>query len=63
MLFRSARAILPNMTETKVIVTANLRAWLEVIERRTAPDADAEIQEVMNMAREALRPVAPRIFR
>src|SRR5690625_3702052 len=59
----AARAILPNMTETKVVVTANLRAWLEVIERRTAPDADAEIQEVMNMAREALRPVAPRIFR
>ena len=59
----AARSILPNMTETKVIVTANLRAWLEVIERRTAPDADAEIQEVMNLAREALRPVAPRIFR
>src|SRR5690625_2354012 len=59
----AARAILPNMTETKVVVTANLRAWLEVIERRTAPDADAEIQEVMNMAREALRPVAPSIFK
>ena len=59
----AARAILPNMTETKVIVTANLRAWLEVIERRTAPDADAEIQEVMGMARDALRPLAPSIFK
>ena len=59
----AARSILPNMTETKVIVTANLRAWLEVIERRTAPDADAEIQEVMNLAREALRPVAPTLFK
>ena len=59
----AARSILPNMTETKVIVTANLRAWLEVIERRTAPDADAEIQEVMGMAREALRPLAPSIFK
>ena len=59
----AARAILPNMTETKVIVTANLRAWLEVIERRTAPDADAEIQEVMGMARDALRPLAPTIFK
>ena len=59
----AARSILPNMTETKVIVTANLRAWLEVIERRTAPDADAEIQEVMGMAREALRPLAPTIFK
>ena len=59
----AARAILPNMTETKVIVTANLRAWLEVIERRTAPDADAEIQEVMGMARDVLRPLAPSIFK
>ena len=59
----AARAILTNMTETKVIVTANLRAWLEVIERRTAPDAVAEIQEVMGMAREALRPLAPTIFK
>ena len=59
----AARSILPNMTETKVIVTANLRAWLEVIERRTAPDADAEIQEVMGMARDALRPLAPTIFK
>ena len=59
----AARSILPNMTETKVIVTANLRAWLEVIERRTAPDADAEIQEVMGMARDVLRPLAPSIFK
>ena len=59
----AARAILPSMTETKMTVTGNFRAWLEVIERRTAPDADAEIQEVMGMAREALRPLAPSIFK
>src|SRR5699024_1940335 len=33
----AARSILPNMTETKMVVTGNLRAWLQVIERRTAP--------------------------
>ena len=59
----AARAILPNMTETKMIVTANLRAWLEVIERRTAPDVDAEVREIMTMAREALKPLAPSIFK
>ena len=59
----AARAILPSMTETKMTVTGNLRAWLEVIDRRTAPDADAELQEVMGMAREALRPLAPTIFK
>lgn len=59
----AARAILPSMTETKMTVTGNFRAWLEVIERRTAPDADAEIQEVMSMARDVLKPLAPAIFR
>lgn len=59
----AARAVLPSMTETKMTVTGNLRTWLEVIERRTAPDADAELQQVMGMAREALRPLAPTIFK
>ena len=59
----AARAILPSMTETKMVVTGNLRAWLEVINRRTAPDADAELQEVMGMARDVLKPLAPSIFK
>ena len=59
----AARSILPSMTETKMTVTGNLRTWLEVIERRTAPDADAELQEVMGMARDVLRPLAPTIFK
>ena len=59
----AARAVLPSMTETKMVVTGNLRAWLQVIERRTAPDADAELQEVMGMARDVLKPLAPSIFK
>ena len=59
----AARSILPSMTETKMTVTSNLRGWLQVIERRTAPDADAELQEVMGMARDVLKPLAPSIFK
>lgn len=59
----AARAVLPSMTETKMVVTGNLRAWLQVIDRRTAPDADAELQEVMGMARDVLQPLAPSIFK
>ena len=59
----AARAVLPSMVETKMVVTANLRGWLEVINRRTAPDADAELQEVMGMARDVLKPLAPSIFK
>lgn len=58
----AARAVLPNMTETKIVVTGNLRAWHEVIERRTAPDADAEMQEVMGKAKKELAAIAPAIF-
>lgn len=57
-----ARAVLPNMTETKIVVTGNLRAWHEVIDRRTAPDADAEMQEVMGQAKMHLAAIAPTIF-
>ena len=58
----AARAVLPNMVETRIVVTGNLRAWHEVIERRTAPDADAEFQQVAGMIREQLQQIAPEVF-
>ena len=58
----AARAVLPNMTETRIVVTGNLRAWHEVIERRTAPDADAEFQQVAGMIRGELQKLAPEVF-
>ena len=58
----AARAVLPNMTETRIVVTGNLRAWHEVIERRTAPDADAEFQQVAGMIRDELQKLAPEVF-
>ena len=58
----AARAVLPNMVETRIVVTGNLRAWHEVIARRTAPDADAEFQEVAGMIREELQKLAPEVF-
>ena len=58
----AARAVLPNMIETKIVVTGNMRAWHEVIERRTAPDADAEFQQVAGMIRDELKKIAPAIF-
>lgn len=58
----AARALLPNAVETRMVVTGNLRAWHEVIQRRTQPDADAEIQEVMRLAAQELHTVSPIIF-
>lgn len=58
----AARALLPNAVETRMVVTGNLRAWHEVIQRRTQPDADAEMQEVMRLAKDQLHTVSPVIF-
>lgn len=58
----AARAVLPNMVETRIVVTGNMRAWHEVVERRTAHDADAEMIEVMGMVRDQLTTIAPTIF-
>ncbi|WP_223166377.1 FAD-dependent thymidylate synthase [Nonomuraea sp. SYSU D8015] len=46
----AARAVLPNMTPVEMVVTGNFRAWREVIQRRIAPAADAEIQQFARMA-------------
>ena len=58
----AARAVLPNMIETRIVVTGNMRAWHEVITRRTAPDADAEFQQVAGLIRDELKKIAPAIF-
>lgn len=58
----AARAVLPNMTETKIVVSGNLRAWHEATQRRMQPDADAEMRQVMRMIYDELNFIAPAIF-
>ena len=58
----AARAVLPNMTETRIVVTGNMRAWSEFLSKRLDPAADAEMQEVAGMIRDELYEVAPNIF-
>lgn len=40
----AARAVLPNMTPTAIVVTGNHRAWREMLEKRGTIHADAEIR-------------------
>ncbi|HKO16955.1 MAG TPA: FAD-dependent thymidylate synthase [Gemmatimonadaceae bacterium] len=40
----AARSVLPNATETKVVVTANARAWRTMLELRTGEGAELEIR-------------------
>lgn len=58
----AARAVLPGMTETKIGVSANLRAWRDMLSLRLPPTADAEIRELAEMLLADLRDYAPHAF-
>jgi thymidylate synthase (FAD) len=40
----AARGVLPNSTETKIVATANARAWRTMLELRTSEGAEQEIR-------------------
>jgi thymidylate synthase (FAD) len=58
----AARAVLPHMIETSIVVTGNLRAWREFFEKRLSPSADAEIREVAVKCLEIAKKVSPTVF-
>ena len=59
---QAARAVLPNATETKIFVTANVRAWRHFIEMRAASFADWEIRSLALAVLEVLQQEAPLLF-
>lgn len=58
----AARAALPNMVETRIVVTGNMRAWREFLDKRLRPEADAEMQEVAQLILDQLLIIAPTVF-
>lgn len=58
----AARAVLPNMTETRLVVTGNMRSWRDVLARRLDVAADAEMREVSQLILDKLREVSPSVF-
>lgn len=59
---QAARVVLPNCAETKIVVTANARAWRHFVELRAAPTADAEIRRLAIATLRVLQREAPEIF-
>jgi len=59
---QAARSVLPNATETKIVVTANARAWRHFIEMRAAEEAEVEIRGLAIETLKQLRERAPNIF-
>lgn len=59
MINQAARMMLPNETETMMVLTGNLRAWRHFFRLRGSSEADAEIRQLAVEIYRALVPLAP----
>jgi len=59
---QTARSLLPNAAETKIVVTGNARAWRHFIELRASESAEAEIRILAIKVLRALQEQAPNLF-
>jgi thymidylate synthase (FAD) len=59
---QAARAVLPNATETRIVVTGNYRAWRHFIAMRASEHADVEIRRLAIECLRQLSGVAPTVF-
>ena len=58
----AARGVLPNSTETKIVVTGNARAWRTMLELRSGEGAEQEIRRMAVMVLRVLQQEAPAFF-
>ena len=58
----AARGVLPNSTETKIVVTGNARAWRTMLELRSSEAAELEIRRMAVAVLRILQDEAPAFF-
>jgi thymidylate synthase (FAD) len=58
----AARSVLPNATETKIVVSANARAWRTMLELRCGEGAELEIRRMAIATLRVLQGEAPGFF-
>lgn len=58
----AARAVLPNATETRIVVTGNMRAWRHFIAMRATEHADAEMRTAAVVIAWELKMNFPNLF-
>ena len=58
----AARAVLPNATETKIVVTGNARAWRTMLELRCGEGAELEIRRLGVAVLRLMQREAPAFF-
>jgi len=59
---QAARAVLPNATEARIVVTGNYRAWRHFIAMRASEHADVEIRQLAIECLRQLIDLAPAVF-
>ena len=59
---QAARAVLPNATESRIVVTGNYRAWRHFVGVRASEHADVEIRELAIACLRELQRVAGNVF-
>ena len=59
---QAARSVLPNATETKIVVTGNYRAWRHFVGMRATEHADVEIRHLAVECLRHLTELAPTVF-
>jgi thymidylate synthase (FAD) len=59
---QAARAVLPNATETRLVVTGNYRAWRHFVAMRASEHADVEIRALAVACLRELVAIAPNAF-
>jgi thymidylate synthase (FAD) len=59
---QAARAVLPNATETRIVVTGNYRAWRHLVAMRASEHADIEIRALAIDCLRELKKKAPNVF-
>jgi thymidylate synthase (FAD) len=58
----AARSVLPNATETKIVITGNARAWRTMLELRSSEAAELEIRRMAVAVLRVLAAEAPGFF-
>lgn len=58
----AARAVLPNMTPTALVLTGNHRSWREFLEKRGSIHADAEIRQLAVLIHRYLMNLEPALY-
>ncbi|MBJ7290095.1 FAD-dependent thymidylate synthase [Williamsia sp.] len=59
---QAARSVLPNATETKIVVSGNYRAWRHFVGMRATEHADVEIRQLAIECLRQLSTLAPTVF-